>query len=207
MSNYDNFISDFPERCGKLLDNLWPRAKSRRLEVTHILTVATSSIIVPYARLIRPPSEDFPHPSRDRDRFLLASQSFDQLLETRFLGSPVWIKSDKHSWKFGRVQEVTGDPDSWPELRKPNSLSDQKKVKAVIKHLRNALAHGNIFTRGRPTIEKLVFLSQVAQRVYKFNYLVVEPDDFRLFLEKWIEYLASIDMPTNVAEEFAEAAA
>lgn len=74
-------------------------------------------------------------------------------------------------------------------------------------HIRNALAHGNIFTRGNPEIEQIILLSERAVGTNKFNFLAVAPADFRLFLKNWLEFLRDLDLPEDVVSEDAEAVA
>jgi hypothetical protein len=56
MTAYRNFTQDYPERCRRLLSLNFKNAKQNGLEVTLLLSIAASGLIVPYARL----SEDTP---------------------------------------------------------------------------------------------------------------------------------------------------
>lgn len=209
MSNYDDFVSDFPGRCAELLDELEPAARVRKREVTLMLSVAASSILIPLERLAGPESDPKlgqGHPSRDWETFGDAKAALDDLLAKAFIGSALWPPSSAGSWSFDKLADVSETPDSWAELRKPKPLGSKKKAKTVVWHIRKALAHGNIFTRGRPHIDQIILLSQVAEAVYKFNYLAVSPADFRAFLQKWLEFLQGLRLPVEVVPEFAEAA-
>lgn len=207
MSNYNDFISDFPQRCGEILSQHEYFARLRGREVTLLLSIASVSILVPYERLARPHREGFAHPSGDRIRFRPAQEQFDKLLEATFIQSPLWNNTIPHSWKYEESVEVSHEPDFWPELRNPRSLSNNKQVRSVVKHIRNALAHGNIFTRGWPRIDTIIFLSQASRDTYRFNLLSVSPNDFRSFLTKWIQFLESIKMPRHIVPEHIETAA
>ena len=56
MSEYRDFVSDFPSRCAELLSSFEQQARHRRREVTLMLCVAAPTIIVPLERL-KSPSE------------------------------------------------------------------------------------------------------------------------------------------------------
>jgi hypothetical protein len=201
MSNYDNFVSDFPGRCLDLLHAFERGARFRKREVTMMLSVATPSIIIPYERLRGPESDRPGHPLRDWNRYHTAKATLDDLLQKPFIGSALWPQSSPGSWCCGGpLADVSGEPDSWQELQANKHVSKDKKAGTVLKHVRNALAHGNIFTRGRPEIERLVLLSQVGE-VFKFNFISVSPADFRAFLEHWLSFLRNLPMPTFVIPE------
>jgi hypothetical protein len=211
MSNFDNFVSDFPGRCAELFRDFEAAARLRKREVTLLLSVAAPSIVIPLERLAGPkhgPTGAWPgHPSRDWQRFQEAKAKLDVLLDQPFLGSALWPESSASSWSFDELADVSRDPDFWPELQQPKPVGPNKKAKTVVWHVRKALAHGNIFTRGRPDIEQIILLSQVAQNVYKFSFLAVAPADFRGFLRNWLDFLRELRLPTEVVPEFAEAAA
>lgn len=99
------------------------------------------------------------------------------------------------------------EPDAWPELEKPKALGPKKKALTVVKHIRRALAHGNIFTRGEPNIEQIVLLSQVNKDTNnKFSFLAVAPGDFRSFLQNWLKFLGELQLPQEVVPDFEETA-
>jgi hypothetical protein len=175
-----------------------------------MLCVATPSIVVPLERLdgprSRPNGETPGHPSRDWERFEQAKSSLDRLFDLPFRGSPLWPNTDSGSWSFGELSDVSNGPDSWMELVAPKHLGPDKKAKTVLLHVRNALAHGNIFTRGNPEIELLILLSDRARGAYKFNFLAVAPADFRLFLHNWLEFLQELKLPEDMVSESSEGA-
>jgi hypothetical protein len=102
---------------------------------------------------------------------------------------------------------VSNGPDSWVELDALKPLGPDRKVKTVLLHIRNALAHGNIFTRGAPEIERIILLNERAVGTNKFNFLAVAPDDFRNFLKNWLKFVRELELPEDVVSKEAEAAA
>jgi len=198
MSAYTNFVSDFPERCNDILKSFVERAHGRNLEVTLMLSVASTGFVIPFERLRF--KDESAHPSRDRERFREAARKLDETRELCFLDSALWGASPG-SWVFAReVEDEQRELDSWPELQTPKSLTKKKKTESTLKHLRNALAHGNIFTRGDP-IDRLVFLSKPCEESPKFDMLAVSPDDFYTFLQKWFSFLSSLHMPPDVYQD------
>jgi hypothetical protein len=79
-------------------------------------------------------------------------------------------------------------------------LGKKKKCTSLLKLMRNALAHGNIFTAG-DDISQLVFLSKPHPGAQAFDVLAVSPEDFRVFLVNWFQFIAQIRMPKGVYEE------
>jgi hypothetical protein len=139
------------------------------------------------------------HPSWDWKRFEAAKSSMDDLVERTFLNSPLWPNSSANSWCFGNISNVSDTPDTWSELSAPKPLSPNKKIRSVLTHLRNALAHGNIFTRGSTSIEQIILLSRPAEE-HMYCFLAVAPDDFLLFLKNWLGFLRDIELPDEVIE-------
>lgn len=71
------------------------------------------------------------------------------------------------------------------------------KVKYVLRHLRNAFAHGNFFTvSDSKQIKSLIFLCERKNKnnVEGYNVIEASPDDLYAFLRKWIDFLASLKL-------------
>jgi hypothetical protein len=197
MTAYSNFIHDYPMRCRRLLDKYFKDAQRNDLEVTLLLNVASSGLIVPYTRL----SEDA-HPARDADRFAEAKAKLDRVLDTALLNSELWNTTDPRSWRFGELRDLSGDPDAW-HLDTLKLVSREKKARSIVKVLRNALAHGNIFTRGSPHIDTLVFLSRISHDDPKLGYncVTVSPSDLKVFVLNWLKTLGGIGVPEEIFAE------
>lgn len=193
MSSYNRFISDFPKRCNDLLDKYFLRTKAHDPEVTLMLAIATAGFVIPFERL----SKEY-HPTQDRERYQEAAAKLDAILNIRFLESDLWTEPPA-SWVYTKkVQDEQLELDFWPELKNPRPLKDNQ-AGSVLKHLRNALAHGNIFTRGNP-IDLLVFLSRPSKDSPKFAMLAVAPSDFHKFLHNWFSFLGKLKMPADIYE-------
>ena len=190
MSAYRDFTMDFPSRCLEILDRQSGWAKFRDREVTLLLMVASAAFVVPYERLglhkDRPP-----HPAGDNKRYAELAKRLEDLKADKFCSSSLCPNSE-NSWKLAKdVDRVDGDLDGWfpPRLLKP--VSKDKTVSSMLTLIRNALAHGNMFTTGSP-IETLIFVQRRGSdegSTSKFEVLSVGPKDFAHFIREWVAFL------------------
>lgn len=192
MSEYNNFIKDYPDRCHELL-RLGFLARMIGRDVTLMLAIASTGINIPYERLKEPRNGRPDHPSNDRAKYTKAKDSFDKLLKEKFCGSVLW-EINPGSWNFGALASIAGDPDVWPELRINNPLPPNMTVEKVLNHLRNAMAHGCIFTQTGSPIKEIIFLSSKTYGSTDYNYILVSPADFKKFLYNWFEFTKGLDL-------------
>jgi len=197
MTAYNNFVRDYPTRCNQLLNKFFKDAGENNLEVTLLLSMAASGFVIPYARL-----SESAHPTKDAESFKVAKDKLDAELKKPFLASELWGKDRPDSWRFGQLENIDGDPDSWG-LKQFEALSISEQARDITRILRNALAHGNIYTRGNPHIEKLVFLSRVehSQPELGYNCLIVSPLDLKQFMKNWFDVLGRVEMPARTFVE------
>jgi len=150
---------------------------------------ASASFLVPYERL-RSDENRMRHPSGDRERFKNLADRLDELTAEKFCGSKLCPSLD-NSWKVAKgVPRVDGDLDSWfpPQSLKP--FSKDKKVSSTLTLIRNALAHGNLFTTGNP-IENLIFVTGTGENFdSSYEVLSVRPEDFYIFICSWVDSLS-----------------
>jgi hypothetical protein len=200
MTAYKNFVDDFPRRCREILKFARKSALFRGREVTLALMVASAGLVVPYERL-KPDGGEIDHPSGDNKKFSVAAEKLKALLAESFLSSAIWGASVS-TWHSGKLKSVTGDPDSWEELRRRQPVQSEKTVGNVLRVIRNALAHGNIFTFKDP-IEAIIFIKANVndkKEVRDYSFVFVAPGDFQIFLEKWFDFLAQLHI--SQAETF-----
>ena len=198
MSNYKNFIRDFPVRCGEILAEYQEEAEINGREVTFMLSIAAAALPIPFERLQKSP-DGIEHPSGDKENYPRAKSTFDNLCGQKFLGSKLWDK-DPECWQSGEVEGeiVKNDPpETWAE--DVNPASSCLRVKSVLKHLRNALAHGNIFTLpdSMDEIRKIIFLNRIMcgrKFTGKYSILTVSPADFNDFLINWVNFLKDLKL-------------
>jgi hypothetical protein len=68
-----------------------------------------------------------------------------------------------------------------------------KEVGSLLRHLRNSLAHGNIFSNDGGKIDQLLFLNLVPEKAGFCHILAVDPNGFHSLLLKWFEFIKSIE--------------
>lgn len=201
MSNYTNFIQDFPVRCGKILGKYKDTAEKSGLEVTLLISIAAAALPIPFERL-RKPVGGIKHPSNDKNKYIRAVGKFGNLCDKNFLGSDLW-GNDPGSWCWGQVaaELVSKEPESWTSasIALPNNLKNID----VLDHLRNALAHGNIFTLpdSSDKIQEIIFLNRrMENKIFlkEYYFLRVSPIDFNEFLINWIAFLQELKLPNEI---------
>lgn len=194
MTAYANFTSDFPARCLELLDRASGVASVNGLEITLLLMTASASLLVPFERL-KPDTDHSSHPFGDNRRFGDAAKKLKDLMTENFVGS-VLCPSTEASWRLAKkVESVDGDLDCWLPNVFLKPLSKQRGVNSTLTLVRNALAHGSIYTTGDP-IKELIFVKEVtvkqADDTWKrigFEVLSVSYGDFRSFIRAWVKFL------------------
>jgi len=128
------------------------------------------------------------------------------------LWSRLWNTGLPASWKGSEIQSVAGTPDEWPELANPRALPENELTREVLKVIRNALSHGNLYTRGPSSqIREIVFVSGMMDpstgRIEQWRFVQVSPDDFHKFLTNWFSFLMTLRLPERaVAQAFDDAA-
>ncbi len=202
MSAYRNFVVDFPNRCLELLDHYEADAATQEREVTFLLLVATSAFVVPFERL-----KDG-HPSKDSLQLEGASVRLKKLLGTPCAKSEFIPKHGKN-WLHGLIATFGDGPDTWP----PSNVSvEEEPVDYVLSTIRNALAHGNLYTHGEP-IRSLVFYSEKHEGfgpdsvMVGYKHLTVPVMELGEFLLSWLRLLRTLGPSYGAAlDEIAKAA-
>lgn len=208
MGAYANYVQDFPKRCGQLIEELLPHARFKDRDITFLLAMATPALIFPLERLVpkKHTTEDGhtgerAHPSQDDTRYAEASKMLRNELEKTCRDSRLFPGISTSHWKFSEVPEVSENPYCWSWDRKDRNITE-KKVSTVLKILRNALAHGNIWTMGHP-IDTIVFVSlaRLDNPEGSLNTLRCSPVDLATFLKRWMNLVTDLQLPANVVVE------
>ena len=190
MTAYKNFVQDFPNRCRDVLTTSRSHAQETDREVTLLLAVATPCLILPYERLHKDA-----HPSRDQERFIEAKRTLDAELEKECSNSRLWMSFHEDDWRFKKLDEIKGYPAGWG-LEKNTRPIASKKGRTILKVIRNALAHGNIWTNGDPT-HTVVFVSlaNIEKPEGPFNTLQCSPQVLDRFIINWVDFLRYLEIP------------
>ena len=185
MTAYTNFTGDFPARCVAVLDAASDIAKGQEREVTLLLMAASASFIVSFERL-KPDTREGGHPFGDNKKFSVAAESLSQLMKSEFIGSEL-CPGMSHSWRSAKnIKSVRGGPEQWLQSAKLEPVTQQRPVASILKLLRNALAHGSLYTTGDP-IKELIFVQR--QNKADFEILIVGQENFEFFIRAWILFL------------------
>lgn len=195
MSNYKDFIQDFPVRCSEILEEFRKQAEKSDREVTHMLAIASVALTFPFERLRKRK-----HPSADNQKYKQAAEIFYEICSEKFVHSVLCAGS----WNIGEIvaEETMKDSELWEG--RYESLPEDASVKKILTHIRNALAHGSIFTKPdeQNQIKTIIFLSEIRNNKNKFTgkykVLTISPSDFNIFLVKWIHFLQNnLKLPAN----------
>ena len=197
MGSYANYFEDLPVRCNEILKEFSYRAEEIEREVTLLLAVATPCIILPYERL----HKKF-HPSKDQKTFSEAKDALDTEMLKECRESSLWNKLD--DWRFKKLDiiELPDGPWQWGLDVNTESITN-KKAKFILCILRNALAHGNIYTLGDP-IETIVFVSLEDWNKEcngPFNTIQCSPKVLGQFLKNWVNFLSESKIPADLCVE------
>jgi len=193
MSQYENYIKDFPMRCKELYEELHPTALILKKEVTFMLMVASASILIPFERL-RPTNVLDPiHPSKDPIIFKKHADNLKKLLDTNINKSLLWPLDLKY-WMYGDSAEMIFDPNYIGD-NQLTEMSPNHKVANIFFIIRNALAHSNIYTFEDP-IKYIFFVSWKKKNNIAIGtkFIRVTTDEFRIFINKWLKFLIDTEI-------------
>lgn len=203
MSAYQDFVHDFPRRCRDLLVSFEVQAAAMDREITLMLAVTSAGLIVPYERMAAPNG----HPSGDRAQFHNTATALARLLRERF-GATSLVGDGPGAWRVGRSDSLQGEPDHWQGFGQ-DKPADGKEAGTILRTIRNALAHGNIWTWGDP-IRELVFAREVRDQNGNrigYEYVRGSPQAFRGLLIAWFDILEAEGLdPALAAAALDEAA-
>jgi hypothetical protein len=189
MTTYNDFIRDFPDRCGAVLGLAYDLAKDNNREVTLLIMAATAALLLPFERLRGGMLVE--HQAKDRERFPELAKRLDSALGKPFLES-VFYGAHSGSWSMGTVQSIEEklkDLQESPLATQP--LPPETPASEVLALIRNALAHGNVWTRGGDAnqIDGIVFWSENRKIPGEYKYICTSPNGFHGLLVKWLEFL------------------
>jgi hypothetical protein len=154
-------------------------------EVTLMLALASTGIVVPYERI----AGRHEHPSGDRELFAVKAQGIVKTLDQPFASTPLG-EGPAGEWLYGRAMSLRGKPDDWDGFR-ASKPAGRKLARTVLQTIRNALAHGNLWTLDNP-IRELVFARErrdEAGELLGYEFIRGSPQAFRALLIAWFDLL------------------
>ena len=199
------FVTEYPERCGQLLEMLEPQARDADLVGSFALLVASAAFTIPFARMT-----EAKHPLGRPEPGL--SGAIRRLRRVPFLEAPFWNGDVPEFFRYAKIVNDPEFTEGWSDEagNHPISSTETKDGNTVLRTIRHALAHGNVVFLDENGHEKpgnqlrfLAFLSRhedgKSHRVAIFG-----EEDFLTFLKAWIVWLQTF--PPECEFLFAEAA-
>jgi hypothetical protein len=195
-----------------------PFARKEQLVGSFSLLVASALFTIPYERL------KAKHPLAGGSSDTGLYDALRTVEGKKFLEADFWNGIQAHDWRFSRIMtspEITLD---WkdgngihPMRADAENTIGQRKTDAVLRVIRNALAHGNViyldkdgFETVGATVQYLAFLSRyeetVEQREHSETYRLVTTTEegFLTFVKCWANWLNGF--PPDVRLIFSNAA-
>lgn len=152
--NYKDYIQDFSNRAKKILEEFSKCDPSNKLNVTALLSVATSSFVIPFERL-----KEF-HPFNDRILFKEIASRIDEELKKNVSDSTLINKSEL--WRTKNLSKSSLKKTDFEDGFE--AIKDEDKIESLFNTIRNALAHGNIYSYSKSDlsrhIDTLYFISR-----------------------------------------------
>ena len=161
MSEYKGFTTEFPSRCLELLYSLKPAALEQDRECTLLLALTSAAICgvadrigatAPKGRASATPTVSGREVNRNRRRH-------GEFLEKR--ASALFQFADPPSWCPRQLpSKGRNTPDTWDWRALPSDWT----VERLMNLLRNAFAHGNIWSlshRSSPVLREFVFAQRL----------------------------------------------
>ena len=183
MSNYKNFITDFPKRCQRILDVHWQSATRNDVEVTLLMSIAGALLCGTRDRLgvdERKREHVFHNPLSDDARAELKQPISQAIPAAKGLR---WCEFDCAR------DSITEQPESWEKFGDTNL--EEPLVLEVLNVIRHALAHGQVQTRGKGRIESLALLNhRNTKKTKEWAWLEIEPLQLKTVIEWWTEFIA-----------------
>lgn len=205
MSCYDDIYNDFPLRCATVWESFNAAAKAEELDVTFMLMCAAGGFATPWEHLKIMPGQgkdSVGHPaffSYDEDKYKRSLTVLSNALKTDLEASPLFRQVQFERCFYGAVETIAEIRDSAEFQRLPKLAMVEVPARRVVKMLRNAIAHNNLYAFDREkqgVISDLTFFSEVQQDrkdrtkiVSGYEVLVMHVDDFRAFLTAWFALL------------------
>lgn len=197
------FVTEYPSRCGQLLDMLEPLARQRNLLGSFALLVASAAFNIPFGRI----TEDN-HPLGAPDPSM--SAAIRALEAQPFLDAPFWQGRPPTYFRFACIANDPSYAAGWVDDigQHPLQSGEQDNGYRVLKTIRHALAHGNVVylnERGHEVPgERVKFLAFLSRNNRQHRVAIFDEESFLAFLKAWIAWLQ--EFPPEHEFVFAEAA-
>ncbi|RVI34225.1 hypothetical protein [Sinorhizobium meliloti] len=201
----ERFVTEYPERCGQLLDMLERPARDADLLGSFALLVASAAFTIPFGRMV-----EKGHPLGAPEDALY--KAVEGLKKLSFADSPFWGGAKPGFFRYAKIATNPEDSAGWLNEKGEHPLksSEAKDANIVLRTIRNGLAHGNIVYLDKNGYEaagnRLVYLAFLSKHESGNGYRVAifDEESFLTFLKGWIGWLQGFPLERKLA--FAEAA-
>lgn len=151
---YKDYITDFSSRAKKVLEEFSKCDPTNDLNVTALLSVATSSFVIPFERLKES------HPFKDKIKFDRIVSRINIELKKNIPDSK--LINNPSQWMTKNLQKDSLEKSDFENGF--GAIKAEDKIKSLINTIRNALAHGNIYSCSKSGqsghIDTLYFISK-----------------------------------------------
>jgi len=189
-------------RCLQLLTAAEPYARKANLVGSFALLTAAAVLTIP---LERARAKHFLH----RERDLELTTMIGGLEKVLFCDAPFWGAEPPVGWRQSHIVKSFDAPAEWvardgkhPLAEDSEDFLPKKTAIAVLRALRNALAHGNVIYLNRDGKERegepvhlLAFLSRYEEgedqqaKSESYRLIVATEDEFLRFVKRWADWI------------------
>ena len=205
MSCYDDIYNDFPLRCATVWEEFNDAAKAEKLDVTFMLMCAAGGFVTPWEHLKIPEGlskDNEGHPAflnYDESKYGASLLAINSALMGEISSSPLFRHMQMDHCFYGHANTIDLIK-GMAESRQPSNLFlSAQRPRQIVKALRNAIAHNNIYAFARyqsKVISDLTFFSEVLERngsnvkiITHYEVIVMSVSNFRSFLTAWFALL------------------
>jgi len=187
----ERFVTEYPRRCGELLALLEQQARGKQLVGSFALLVASAAFTIPFGRMTEN-DHLLGRPERE------PSLAIKQLKKCQFLEAPFWGGIKLDFFRYARiVNDNAENAGQWRDVNDEHPIrsTETKDANAILRVVRNALAHGNIVyldRQGRETpgnqLRYLAFLSRHDDNT-SYRVAIFREEGFLTFVKAWIQWV------------------
>lgn len=211
MSCYEDIYNDFPLRCARLWEGMRDSPVAKELDVTFMLMAAAAGFATPWEQLkIQPGSaaqHSGGHPAfhrHDQKAYEKSLAVIVKVLDQRLHSSDLFRDAKLTDWSCGLVKSIDQILDAVEMHSFQKTDMGEARTRDIVKILRNAIAHNNIYAFSRKSregggqdqrISELAFFSEKVEFsedvkiVQGFDVVAMPVGDFQGFLNGWFSLL------------------
>jgi hypothetical protein len=204
MSCYNDLYNDYPLRCGKIWEDFYDDAKNKKIDVTFMLMCAAGGFAMPWEHLKIQPGQakdNSGHPAFfnfDPKRYAESLKAINTVFDAHVSESSLFSQMAPSQCFYGSAKGIEFIRDMAESGKNSPLFSSTKKARDVLKVMRNAIAHNNIYAFSRQQgneITDLTFFSaeyiweNEIKKIDFYHFVVMSVDDFQSFISAWFVLL------------------